>query len=126
MGFQTGIEGSVYAGQMSNPNNLANQLDCETAALLRAVIRPVFEGASSWTTLMDTLRVKGYRLAFREGRLCITDRTTGDRVCGLRFLGLDLRDLVGRLGRPIVVARPGAGADGDLLITRPGMNAKPV
>ena len=50
--------------------------------------------------------------------MCLTDRTTGDRVCGLHFLGLELRDLVRQLGRPIVVAR-GQQADGDVLTARP-------
>ncbi|WP_420584550.1 hypothetical protein [Ruegeria sp.] len=96
----------------------STELDCETAALLRAAIRPAFSSAASWSSLTEILKDKGYRLAFRQGRLCVTDRDTGDRVCGLRFLGFEFRELVRRLGRPIVVAR-GNGADGDLLITRP-------
>ncbi|MEX0307266.1 MAG: hypothetical protein AB3N12_07735 [Ruegeria sp.] len=96
----------------------ATELDCESAALLRAAIRPVFTSAASWAGLADILRDKGYRLAFRKGRLCITDRTTDERVCGLRFLGFELADLVRRFGRPIVVAR-GSEADGDFLTARP-------
>ena len=96
----------------------SSELDCETAALLRATIRPVFDTAASWASLADILKEKGYRLAFREGRLCITDRATGQRVCGIRFLGFELRELVKRLGRPIVVAR-GNTADGDILTKRP-------
>lgn len=96
----------------------ASELDCESAALLRAAIRPIFATAASWANLADVLKDKGYRLAFREGRLCITDRATGARVCGIRFLGFELRDLVRRMGRPIVVAR-GNGADGEVLISRP-------
>lgn len=87
-------------------------LDCETAALLRATIRPAFEQSASWTALMDTLGEKGYRLAFRDGRLCVVEGTTDTRICGLRFLGLTLRELVRKLGRPIVIAR--TAADGDL------------
>ncbi|NOD61928.1 MULTISPECIES: hypothetical protein [unclassified Ruegeria] len=96
----------------------STELDCETAALLRAAIRPIFVSAASWSNLADILKEKGYRLAFRQGRLCITDRTTDARVCGLRFLGLEFRELVSRLGRPIVVAR-GDGANGDVLAERP-------
>ncbi|WP_170758690.1 hypothetical protein [Ruegeria lacuscaerulensis] len=96
----------------------STELDCETAALLRATIRPAFSSAVSWSGLTEILRDKGYRLAFRQGRLCITDRDTGDRVCGLRFLGFEFKDLVRRLGRPIVVAR-GSHADGDILTARP-------
>lgn len=98
--------------------NASSELDCETAALLRAAIRPIFTTAASWANLADILKDKGYRLAFRQGRLCITDRTTGARVCGIRFLGFEFRELVSRMGRPIVVAR-GDGADGDVLTARP-------
>ncbi|WP_037308145.1 hypothetical protein [Ruegeria halocynthiae] len=110
--FETAKAGTISA------RNASTELDCETAALLRAAIRPVFSSAASWGNLTDILKDKGYRLAFRQGRLCITDRTTGDRVCGLQFLGFELKDLVRRLGRPMVVAR-GSQADGDLLTVRP-------
>lgn len=91
------------------------RFDCETAVLLRAVIRPIFEQSSSWSGLIDRLTAKGYCLVFRRGALCLTDISSGARICGLRFLGLSLRDLVGRMGRPFVVARPGGMADGDIL-----------
>ncbi|WP_170558678.1 hypothetical protein [Ruegeria atlantica] len=94
------------------------ELDCESAVLLRATILPIFSSAASWAGLTDILNDKGYCLVFRDGRMCITDQTTGDRICGLRFLGLEFRDLVRRLGRPIVVAR-GQEADGDVLTARP-------
>ena len=90
-------------------------LDCESAMLLRSVILPLFEQSASWDSLIDRLKAKGYRLGFRDGALCLTDRSTGTRVCGLRFLGLTLRDLIQRLGRPLVVAHPGNRANGDLL-----------
>ncbi|WP_170478769.1 hypothetical protein [Ruegeria arenilitoris] len=97
------------------------ELDCESAALLRAAIRPIFDSAASWGNLADLLTQKGYRLAFRQGILCVTDRTTDERVCGLRFLGFEFRELVRRMGRPIVVAR-GSEADGDVLAARPTQN----
>lgn len=109
------------AGGAISARNASTELDCETAALLRAAIRPVFSSAISWSNLTEILKDKGYRLAFRQGLLCITDRTTGDRVCGLRFLGFDFKDLVRQLGRPIVVAR-GNEADGDVLSARPTAN----
>lgn len=114
MGIQEHLEGPgpILARQAST------ELDCESAALLRAAIRPLFSSAASWASLADILRDKGYHLAFRQGRLCITDHTTGERICGLRFLGFELRDLVRRMGRPIVVAR-GSDADGDVLTARP-------
>lgn len=114
MGIQEHMEGSgpILARQAST------ELDCESAALLRAAIRPLFSSAVSWASLADILKDKGYHLAFRQGRLCISDHTTGERICGLRFLGFELRDLVRRMGRPIVVAR-GSDADGDILTARP-------
>lgn len=114
MDFNSQLQGPGSAGLPVN----STDMDSETAALLRAAIRPLFTAAVSWNTLTDVLKEKGYRLAFRDGRLCLTDRRTGSRVCGLRFLGLDLQDLVRRMGRPIVVAR-GDHADGDLLSARP-------
>lgn len=113
MGIQEHMEGS---GPILT-RQAAAELDCESAALLRAAIRPLFSSAASWASLADILRDKGYHLAFRQGRLCISDHRTGVRICGLRFLGFELRDLVGRLGRPSVVAR-GRNADGDIVTGR--------
>ena len=64
---------------------------------------------------MDRLNAKGYSLAFRDGRLCLIDRASGRRVCGLRFLGMAFPELVEKMGRPVVVARPGHDGDGELL-----------
>ncbi|WP_299944392.1 hypothetical protein [uncultured Ruegeria sp.] len=114
MGIQEHMEGAGPI--LTRP--ASTELDCESAALLRATIRPIFTSAVSWAGLADILKDKGYRLAFRQGSLCLTDRTTDQRICGLRFLGFDLSELVRRFGRPIVVAR-GSQADGDVLSTRP-------
>ncbi len=100
----------------------STDLDCETAALLRAAIRPLFDSAASWGNLAEIMTQKGYRLAFRRGTLCVTDRATDERICGLRFLGFEFRELVRRMGRPIVVAR-GSEADGDVLAARPTQDA---
>ncbi|WP_209504570.1 MULTISPECIES: hypothetical protein [unclassified Ruegeria] len=105
------------AGAIST-RQASTELDCETAALLRAAIRPIFVTAASWGNLADILKDKGYRLVFRQGRLCITDRATDARICGLRFLDIEFRELISRLGRPIVVAT-GDGANGDVLAERP-------
>ncbi len=108
----------LFSPGMAGIENKSAELDCETAALLRASIRPLFTNAANWGALSDILREKGYSLAFRDGRLCLTDQATGGRICGLKFLGFELRELVRRMGRPMVIAR-GDHADGDLIIARP-------
>ena len=90
------------------------QIDCETAALFRAILRPIFDAADSWTALMAGLAEKGFGLAIRDGRLVLTDQTSGQRICGVRFLGNSLAELSARLGRPHVVALPGNRAAGAL------------
>ena len=97
----------------------APAVDSETAALFRASLRPVITRSASWPALLDGLRSKGYGLAFRDGRLFLTNYHTGARVCSLRFLGMSLTDLVDRLGRPSVRALPGRKADGELLCAPP-------
>lgn len=91
--------------------------DSETAALLRCALRPLFEQAQSWDMLSRGMLQRGYRMSFRNGRLCLIREADGARICGLRFLGLELRDLVARLGRPVVRASRGSHADGELLAT---------
>ena len=115
------IQGSIKGTGPILTRKASTELDCESAALLRAAIRPLFDSAANWGNLADILRKKGYRLAFRQGSLCVTDRATDERVCGLRFLGFEFRELVRRMGRPIVVAR-GNAADGDVLAQRPTQN----
>lgn len=120
------MDANTHDGRGPAPNRRnsgssgAKNLDCESAALLRASIRPLFEQSASWLGLMDRLRDRGYRLAFREGSLCITDRESESRICGLNFLGLNMRDLVDRMGRLTVLPRPGNRADGDILRHPPG------
>jgi len=109
-----------FPGPLWQPANVLGkpgtpQLDSETAALLRAILRPLIAQSVSWPALMDALRHKGYGLAFRDGRLFLISYDTGKRVCSLRFLGSPLVDLVERLGRPIVRALPGARANGEVL-----------
>jgi len=108
---------SWQSGGAGNPDT--PEVDSETAALFRAVLRPLIVQANSWSNLLDTLGAKGYGLTFRGGRLFLTSQATGRRVCSLRFLGLPLVDLVARLGRPIVRALPGQHADGELLRAPP-------
>ncbi|MCG6559180.1 hypothetical protein MB818_13280 [Ruegeria sp. 1NDH52C] len=105
-------------GPMSSKKRSTSQpaaYDCETAALLRAVMLPLFHGAKTWAELIEVMRKRGYGLAFRDGAFCVTERGSGKRLCGLNFLGLSMEDLVNRLGRPCVLAHHGDWADGDLL-----------
>ena len=88
-------------------------LDCETAALFRSVLCPVFDAAASWGDLIHRLAGKGYGLAIRDGRLVLLDMSTGARVCTARYLGTNLRELSARLGRPVIQARRDAPASGD-------------
>ncbi|HBS49710.1 MAG TPA: hypothetical protein DEA05_06310 [Rhodobacteraceae bacterium] len=80
-------------------------LDCETAALYRAWLGPLFEGATDWDSLTARLGAHGYGLAIREGRLYLTRCETGRRFAPARMLGTSLRDLSARLGRPRLRAR---------------------
>lgn len=111
--------GNVMAGysvhttqpQTAEPAAAAN-LDCESAALFRASLNPLFDRAASWTALIEGLNLRGYGLAIRDGRLVLLDTANGRRVCTARYLGTNLRELSRRLGRPCVLAqhdRPGAG-----------------
>ena len=105
--------------QVTSSNLDAPPVDSETAALFRASLIPVIAQSTSWAALADRLRLKGYGLAMRDGRLFLTSHQTGARVCSFRFLGLPLSDMVARLGRPIVRALPGRGGDGDFMDAHP-------
>lgn len=89
-------------------------LDCETAALMRGWMLPILDRAASWQALCETLHTKGYALGFREGHLCLTDQISGSPVCTLRSLGTGLRELVTRLGRPVVRPSRDTPAMGEL------------
>jgi hypothetical protein len=91
------------------------KLDCETAVLLRAHLLPVFDAAQTWRALADGLAARGFRLAFRDAKLALTELETGLRICNARFLGVTLEDLAARLGRPTVVALRGGAASGEFL-----------
>ncbi|MCF6232651.1 MAG: hypothetical protein L3J36_06080 [Rhodobacteraceae bacterium] len=101
--------------RVTSSNLDAPPVDSETAAMFRAMLYPAIMQSSNWSTLTDRLRIKGYGLAMRDGRLFLTCQQTGARVCSFRFLGMPLVDLVARIGRPIVRALPGKSGDGDIL-----------
>ena len=89
-------------------------IDSESAALLRCWLHPLIARATSWEALGTALARRGYALAFRKGRLCLTRRADGACICSMRFLGAGLGDLVTRLGRPTVRPVTGEPAAGEL------------
>lgn len=89
---------------------VSNRLDCETGVLLRALLQPVFQQATSWANLRRRLSRKGFGLGFHQGRLVLTDRDSGERICSCKFLGHPLQSLTSRLGRAkVLAARDGLG-----------------
>jgi hypothetical protein len=80
-------------------NRHGNRLDCETAALLRQVVAPVFASATSWQGLRRNLRAEGYDFVFDGGRLILVETLRGTKICSCRFLGHPLAGLVARFGK---------------------------
>lgn len=117
MSFEGGYAGAqaVIAGRPVEDID-ASPVDCETAVLLRASLRPIFDNATSWAGLAHSLEAKGLRLAIRRGRLVLTECGSEQRFCSARFLGTTLRELAARLGRPVVRARPDRPAAGEFRI----------
>lgn len=93
----------------------SNRLDCETGVLLRAMLAPVFQQATSWAALSRRLARKGFGLGFHQGRLVLTDRQSGERICSCKYLGHPLRALSARLGRAKVLASHDGRGRGILL-----------
>ncbi|MGV6847004.1 MAG: hypothetical protein ACWA5A_01365 [Marinibacterium sp.] len=92
----------------------APALDCETAALMRGWLSPLIEQAANWPGFLDALKLRGYGLAFRSGRLWLVHRDTSRRVCTMRHLGASMRDLAVRFGRPAVRPIPGNPSWGEI------------
>ncbi|MBN9886266.1 hypothetical protein [Salipiger abyssi] len=82
------------------PAALPDPLDCETAALLRQVLLPILETASSWASLSAALARRGYALTFRMGHMVILNAETGTALCTGGAMGTPLGTLSARLGRP--------------------------
>lgn len=82
--------------------NMPRPLDSETSALLRGFLTPIFESATSWANLRDRLAKKGYALEFRAGRMVVLDTAKNEPLCTGQLLGVPLRALASRLGRPCV------------------------
>ncbi|MCE0506080.1 MULTISPECIES: hypothetical protein [unclassified Roseivivax] len=79
---------------------LPGHIDCETAALIRGFLGPIFAHARSWQGLRAALGARGYRLEFRDGRLVVIAREAERPLCTGRDLGHPLIELARRLGRP--------------------------
>ncbi|MGR3805019.1 hypothetical protein [Marinibacterium profundimaris] len=94
----------------------APEIDCETSMLMRSWIGPVVEQASGWPALIEALSRRGYSLAFRDGRLWLTEAGSGTDICTMRHLGASMRDLAARLGRPAVRPVPGRPNHGILKV----------
>lgn len=93
------------------PDTLPGELDSETAALLRMVVLPQIEAASSWGDLVMRLGDKGFGLGFRAGRMILNRLDSGAEICTGRSLGAPLRGLAARLGRPALrLSRDGRSA----------------
>lgn len=91
---------------------LPQPLDCETAALIRQVLLPIFDTAPDWQSLSRALNRKGYRVGFRQGRMVILDDATGSALCTGQDGGTPLRALAQRLGRPALkLHRDGRSAE---------------
>ncbi|QFT64786.1 hypothetical protein SAMN05421853_101294 [Roseivivax halotolerans] len=80
--------------------SIPGRLDCETAALVRGFLGPIFARAQSWPELCSTLDARGYALEFRDGRLVVISRDFAGPLCTGRDLGHPLSELAARLGRP--------------------------
>lgn len=81
---------------------LPRPLDSETRALLSGFLTPILETATSWKDLETRLMAKGFSIGFCTGRLVISNASTGEPLCTGQSLGVPLRDLSARLGRPVV------------------------
>lgn len=83
--------------------SLPRPLDSETRALLCGFLTPILETAKSWDELESRLADKGFLIGFCAGRLVISNTSTGEPLCTGQSLGVPLRDLSARLGRPLVM-----------------------
>lgn len=83
--------------------DLPGPLDSEMQALLHGFLASIFEAAQSWQDLSTQLHTRGYALAFRQGRLVVVGER-GKALCTGGSIGVPMRTLSRRLGRPCIRA----------------------
>jgi hypothetical protein len=76
-------------------------MDCETQSLMRMFMVPIFDAAQDWKDLASRLTARGYKLAFRSGRMVILD-DMGKALSTGRGLGVPMADLTAKWGAPQV------------------------
>lgn len=86
--------------------------DVESAILLRSLVLPAFENASSWNALVAALDSIGFGLAIEKGHLTLTEADTGASICTGRFLGKPLAEMAAKLGKPVIRAHPTCDGSG--------------
>ncbi len=89
-------------------------IDSETRVLLYSFLSPILQTAGSWSELRNELAGKGYDVTFRAGRMVLKNAESGDAICTGRAIGMPLRALASRIGRPCIKANPD-GVSGELL-----------
>lgn len=83
----------------SGAQELPQQLDCETQALLRLFLNPILESATDWSDMAFRLSEKGYAYDFVEGRMVILN-DMDKPLCTGRDLGVPLAEITKRIGAP--------------------------
>ncbi|ATG42071.1 hypothetical protein PhaeoP18_00100 [Phaeobacter piscinae] len=79
----------------------SSRLDAEMAAQLRMVLSESFRTAKTWLELIRALRIKGFYLERKDGRMRLRDAHSHVEICTCRFLGFPGRDLETRFGEPL-------------------------
>lgn len=92
-----------------------NRLDCETGALMRASLAPLFEAAESWDGLRSMLRARALDFEFEKGRLVLVAQDSRAKVCSCRFLGFPMASLAARFGKLRVRSHEAVAGFGTLL-----------
>ncbi|ATG34276.1 MULTISPECIES: hypothetical protein [Phaeobacter] len=79
----------------------SSRLDAEMAAQLRMVLSESFRTAKTWLELIRALRIKGFYLERKDGRMRLRDAHSHVEICTCRFLGFPGGELETRFGEPL-------------------------